>query len=151
MIETIKSSPEAHEWIQQRQQQRIKKPKGMVHAYKDFQVLELDTTQRVVCLTCCVKRHSQVTFEQEVLSKAKEGVFKANGEALLEALEIVDAQVESLKAKGDDEGAVKAINDFFAANKVRLNFWPAFFFSTFRFASAGEESEESCRQRSWVR
>ena len=35
---------------------------------------------------------------------------------LVEALKVLEAQVESLKAKGNDQGAAETIKEFFAAN-----------------------------------
>ena len=89
VIESVRTSPEASEWAQRRQQDRIKIPTEHVHAFKDF---------------------------QEVLSMAKDGALNENRADLVEALKVLEAQVESLKAKGNDQGAAETIKEFFAAN-----------------------------------
>ncbi len=48
VIESLKESPEANEWAQKRQQDRIKAPKGTVHAFQSFKV------RVCVCMYACM-------------------------------------------------------------------------------------------------
>jgi len=89
VIESVRTSPEAGEWAQRRQQDRIKIPTEHVHAFKDF---------------------------EDVMKMARGGELNENRADLVEALKLLEAQVEGQKAKGDDKGAAETIKNFFDAN-----------------------------------